>query len=73
MEQFISDATVFIAIGCGVFALAITYYVGFVTGKNKANTVTYAALNSLISDWNSLIRRMPSMTAGPRLDIRKKT
>ncbi len=74
MEDFLSNATVLIAMGCGVFALAITYYVGYISGKNKANTITYAALNTLIIEWNKLIRQMPIMPApGPKLDIRKKT
>lgn len=74
MEDFLSDATVLIATGCGLFSLVITYYVGYVSGKNKANTVTYSALNTLITEWNKLIRQMPIMPAsGPKLDIRKKT
>ena len=74
MEDFLSNATVLIATGCGLFSLVLVYYVGYTTGKNKANTITYAALNTLITEWNKLIRQMPIMSApGPKLDIRKKT
>lgn len=52
---------------CALLALALTFYIGHITGKNSANTSTYAAMNSLINDWNCMLRRMPVMT-GPTLD-----
>lgn len=60
-----------LGIACGLIAMALVYYIGYITGKNSANKTTYAALNSLINDWNSMLRRMPVVT-GPTLDNGEK-
>lgn len=60
-----------IGIACGLLALALTYYIGYITGKNYANKTMYASMNSLINDWNSMLRRMPTVT-GPSLDNGEK-
>ena len=70
MADFLSTATVLIAAGCGIFSLGLTFYVGYLVGKNAANTTTYAALNDLITEWNKLIRHMPVMPPAPRLGAR---
>lgn len=73
MIEFISNATIIIAVIAAASALSLVFYVGYITGKEKANTVTYAALNNLIIEWNRLIKQMPPMPSpGPKLDIRKK-
>ena len=52
---------------CALLALALTGYIGYITGKNSANKTMYASMNSLINDWHSMLRRMPDIT-GPTLD-----
>jgi len=70
MSEFISDLTIFVFVGCSAFALALTFYVGYVTGRDRANKTTYAALNDLITGWNKFLRRMPQ-DPGPKLDVKK--
>lgn len=52
---------------CVLLAMTLTFYIGHITGKNSANKTMYASMNSLINDWNSMLRRMPVIT-GPFLD-----
>lgn len=50
--------TISFAAATGLAALGISYFVGYLTGKDSANKTTYKAINSLVTDWNKLLKRM---------------
>ena len=61
--------TISFAVLAALAALGVSFAIGYLIGKDKANKMTYKAINSLITDWNKLLKRMthgdaPKLHAG---------